>query len=341
MLTVQELCAHLGRAFKLEEVSFRVAPGERVAVLGPSGAGKSTLLELIAGLRAPRSGSISWAETVLSQGRRICVPPERRGVGLLLQEGALFPHLSVPANVALGLPRRTARPQQRELVDRALESVQAAHLRDRRVPSLSGGEQQRVALARALVQLPRLMLLDEPFHSLDSPLKRAILGELRALVGAHRIAAVLVTHDTLEAAAFADRVVLLQGGRIVQQGSLDELYHSPVDGWVARFLGDVRSIDVAPAGAAGIALPDGPHDGQHDERVRFRPEDVVLTRAEQGLAVGEVRRQGATQEVTLILPDGSSLLARVPAHCEIAVGDRVQARIVRALPPSVREVVQP
>jgi iron(III) transport system ATP-binding protein len=338
MLTVEKLSLRLGRRFALRDLSLQVAPGQRLAVLGPNGSGKSTLLQLIAGLRAPGGGKIAWADQLLSSERRVVVPPEERGMGLLLQEGVLFPHLDVEANVALGLPRETPRPERAALVDRALAALRLSELRRRSVPSLSGGEQQRVALARALAQSPRVMLLDEPFHSLDGPVKRAVIGELRELIEARRIAAVLVTHDTEEAATFAERILVLREGSLVQEGTMQELHDRPADGWVASLLGEVLSIELARLRRDGISLPElaaEPADGH----LSFRPEDVTLTAAGDGpgLEVRGVHGQGATVEVCLSLTDGGALLARVPAHSAPAVGSRVLVRIVRMLPESVRE----
>jgi iron(III) transport system ATP-binding protein len=337
MLSVDKLGVRLGPRFGLQDLSFRVAPGERVAIVGPNGSGKSTLLELIAGLRAPGAGRILWADVVLSADRQVRVLPEQRGVGLLLQDGVLFPHLTVQDNVALGLPRDTPPPERAALVDRALEALQASALRDRPVPSLSGGEQQRVALARALAQRPRLMLLDEPFHSLDGPVKRAILSELRDLVQTRGLAALLVTHDTSEVAAFAERALVLREGRFVQEGSLQQLYDEPADGWVARLLGEVEVMDLAQLRRSGVLLPAlaaEPADG----RLSFRPEAVALTPAEQGLEVVRCCGQGAAIEVCLRLTDGGTLRARAPAHSAPAVGSTVVARIMHTLPA---ETVRP
>ncbi len=333
MLRVHELGARLGRGFSLEALSFEAAPGEPLAILGPNGSGKTTLLRLIAGLATPSAGRIAWGERVLSEARRVLVPPAERGVGLLFQEAVLFPQLDVRANVALGLPPELPRDEARVRVDAALASMRIRELASRAVPSLSGGEQQRVALARTLAQRPRLMLLDEPFHSLDGPVRRAIIAELRSLCRERALAALLVTHELDEAAAFADRIVLLRAGAKVQEGTLERLYREPVDGWAARFLGEVESVELALARARAVELP----ADATGERLHYRPEDVELAPAsgEEGLPVASVRELGALAELALTLAEGQLLRCR--ARSAFAPGARVRVRIVRALPARVAE----
>jgi ABC-type sulfate/molybdate transport systems ATPase subunit len=330
MLRVDELSARFGKRIVLDGVTFSASPGEIVAVLGPNGGGKSTLLRLLAGLAAPTSGSIAWGDVKLSQGDRVLVPPSRRGVGLLLQEGVLFPHLRVRENVALGLDPTAPGGPESPRVSEALEAVQLGHLGSARVQRLSGGEAQRVALARALVQSPVLMLLDEPFHSLDTAVKRSILGQIRSLVTERGLCAMLVTHDADEASALADRILLLRHGKKLQEGTLDELYRAPADPWAARLLGDVASLDTAEATATGIALPPG-----FDARTAwFRPEavNVALAEGEHALAVASVRRSGAFTDVAMSLPSGRTLSSRRMGECSLAVGSRVEARILWTLP---------
>lgn len=337
MLTVNNLSARYGRSFKIVRVSFSVAPGELVAILGPNGSGKTSLLRLVVGLDPPRSGSIAWSDVVLSCDRSVLVLPEHRGMSLLFQEGVLFPHLSVRDNVALGLPLDVAADRCDALVDEALSSMRIRDLAKRSTPSLSGGEQQRVALARALVRRPRVMLLDEPFHSLDATVKRPVIAEIRAIAKDKGIATLFVTHDIDEASEMADRVVLLRDGAVVQQGSMADLVGAPVDRWTAMFFGEVESLDADDARSWGIVLPE-PVGGS---RVSFRPEDLVLVpwseAAPPQLVVTGIRELGALVEATLALPDGTNLLSRAPAHCQVAAGQPVQARVARVLPPQAGE----
>ena len=331
MLNVDGLHARVGSGFALEGITFSVAPGETLAVIGPNGSGKSTLLRLVAGLVAPQRGSITCGGVTLSEGLRVLVPPELRSVGLLMQEGVLFPHLRVRENVALGLGPGARGPAAERLVSEALEAARIAHLAGARPGHLSGGEAQRVALARALAQRPRVMLLDEPFHSLDAVVKGPILTDLRALVKDRGLAAVLVTHDAEEAAALADRVLVLGAGRVVQQGALDAIYRAPVDLRTARLFGEVGSIDAARARALGITLPEAVSG-----TVWFRPEalEVEPTSGDDGLEVIAVRPGRASPEVTLALPDGGRLVARPSGPTIPSPGGRARVRLAWALPPS-------
>jgi ABC-type Fe3+/spermidine/putrescine transport system ATPase subunit len=217
----------------LRGVSFEVAVGEVVAVLGPSGCGKSTLLAVIAGLEAPDQGEVRWDGHSLEG-----VPPHRRNFGLMFQDYALFPHMNVFDNVAFGL-RMDGRPPERvdARVEEVLELVGLAALARRDISTLSGGESQRTALARSLAPEPRLLMLDEPLGSLDRTLRERLMLELRAILSRVGQTAIYVTHDQEEAFAIADRVVLLNEGRVAQIGTPEELYLSPASPFAARFLG--------------------------------------------------------------------------------------------------------
>jgi ABC-type sulfate/molybdate transport systems ATPase subunit len=328
MLSVTDLGARIGKSFAIQGITFTVAPGEILAVLGPNGSGKSTLLRLLAGLTTPTAGSVALGGTKLSEKGRVIVPPSRRGVGLLFQEGVLFPHLRVDENVALGLGPNAHAVGDRRVED-ALSTARIGHLARAAVQRLSGGEVQRVALARAVVHSPAAMLLDEPFHSLDGPVKAAIMSDVRKLVEARSICAALVTHDVDEASAIADRVLLLRAGRKIQEGPLDDVYRVPASGWAARLLGEVCSLDASTAATAGVVLP----SGIAEPRVWFRPEALVLDPTEsEGLTVTAVRRCRALTQVTVAVPNSASLIAHCHANTELAVGQRVRARIVWTLP---------
>jgi ABC-type Fe3+/spermidine/putrescine transport system ATPase subunit len=217
----------------LEGVSFTVTPGETVCLLGPSGSGKSTLLRIIAGLEEAEEGRVYW------EGEEITdVPPHRRRMGMVFQDYALFPHLTVAENVAFGLRMQGWSPQnQRARVREALERVRLTGFEARRVTDLSGGEQQRVALARALAPRPRVLMLDEPLGALDRALREELLEELRGILRASDVAAIYVTHDQEEAAAIADRILILHGGKIVRNGTPLEVWNDPGSLWTAQFLG--------------------------------------------------------------------------------------------------------
>jgi iron(III) transport system ATP-binding protein len=238
-MVVIELWKGYGERPVLQGASLEVPTGSLTAVLGLSGCGKTTLLRVIAGFERAERGSVSVAGATLDDGHTY-VPPEGRGIGYVPQEGALFPHLSVEANVGFGLSRRERRG---ETVPRLLAMVGIERLARRLPHELSGGEQQRVALARALARKPRALLLDEPFSSLDASLRVRVREEVHALLRAQGVTTVLVTHDQEEALSLADGVAVLRDGLIVQQGTPVELYERPVDERLARFLGAVNVID--------------------------------------------------------------------------------------------------
>jgi thiamine transport system ATP-binding protein len=288
----------------LDRVSMNAQDGERIVLLGPSGSGKSTLLRVIAGLRSPTGGR------VLLDGRDAThVPTHRRGVGLVFQDGALFPHRDVGANVAYGLELARVTPSERaRRVAEAMELVGMPGAERRRVDTLSGGETQRVALARALAPRPRALLLDEPLASLDAPLRDRLQTELRSLFDVLRLTVVHVTHDVAEAFALGDRVAVLRSGALAQVASPAELWRAPADDWVARFLG-MRNVATA-GGRARVVRPDA---------VRLAPGDDGL--------VSRLEPLGATTRVHVRLGDGAMLEAIVPTLDAPADGARVAVTI--------------
>jgi len=217
----------------LSGVSFSVKAGETLCLLGVSGSGKSTLLRIIAGLEEPESGQVLWDGADLAS-----VPTHQRKFGLVFQDYALFPHLTVGENVAFGLKMQNLPQDEIRLrVTASLEQVNMGGLANRSVTDLSGGEQQRVALARALVPRPRLLMFDEPLGALDRALRDHLLGELRGILHVSGVPAIYVTHDQEEAFAIADWIVLLHDGQIAQEGTPAEVFAHPASGWVASFLG--------------------------------------------------------------------------------------------------------
>lgn len=334
MLKVGNLTAILSKSFRLDDLSFAIADKERVAVLGPNGSGKSYLLRLILGLERPTSGTIAWDDELLSGAGKVVIPPELRGMGVVFQEGALFPHLDVRQNVALALSQKRSKltPRERDAqVDGALELARIQHLHDRSLQSLSGGEQQRVAIARALAHRPRLLLLDEPFHSLDGPLKREVLADVRELVERRKITTVLVTHDTDEAASFADRVLLLRKGLLLQEGSFESLYTEPVDRAAAEFLGPVETLELQQAAEAEIQLPADLDKG----KIYFRREHLQLSKSTQAaptdLEIVDIQPHGLYHDISVKLADDYTIVARATGERSWRLGERVAARITRAL----------
>ncbi|MFT7579400.1 MAG: iron(III) transport system ATP-binding protein [Myxococcota bacterium] len=265
-----------GRTAVLHDVSLSIAPGERVALLGPSGCGKTTLLRIIAGLERPDAGQVQLGDVVAADSAaREWVPPERRGIGLVFQDYALFPHLNAAANVTFGLRHRVGAG----FVAAALTRVGLAGLERRHPHELSGGQQQRLALARALAPEPGVLLLDEPFSSLDTQLRASVRDEVRALAEDTGTTTVLVTHDQTEALAFADRVAVMCAGRIRQFDTPERIYAEPADLEVARLVGEVNVIKGTSDGVTvetALGRLDG-HGPIGNVRVMIRPEQLVVT----------------------------------------------------------------
>jgi iron(III) transport system ATP-binding protein len=274
----------------LRSASLTVPAGTFAAVLGPSGCGKTTLLRLVAGFERPAAGSVSVGGREVS-GPGLHVPPERRRVGIVPQEGALFPHLSVAENVGFGLPRGQRRAGRGsagaghgDRVAEVLALVGLGDLGDRMPYELSGGQQQRVAVARALAPRPALVLLDEPFSALDAALRAELRADVRAAVRADGATAVLVTHDQQEALSIADLVAVLRDGRVVQAAAPSELYRAPVDLGVGLFVGESivlpgTAVDGGVRTALGVLTVAGPLASAGGRvSVLLRPEQVHLER---------------------------------------------------------------
>ncbi len=238
-LTVQGLHKAYGSNPVLTGLDLTVPAGSLTAILGPSGSGKTTLLRLLAGFDQADAGTVRIGGTIVD-GPGEHVPPERRRIGYVPQEGSLFPHLTVAANVGFGLPARERRGSR---VAGLLEAVGLAGLGKRYPHQLSGGQQQRVALARALAIEPALVLLDEPFASLDAHLRASVRADVQAIFRAAGTTAILVTHDQDEALSMADRVAVLRGGQIAQCAAPQDLYIRPADPQLARFIGEANLLD--------------------------------------------------------------------------------------------------
>ncbi|MBX3727025.1 MAG: ABC transporter ATP-binding protein [Xanthomonadales bacterium] len=317
-LAVEAVDVSLAGTPVLVGATLALARGELGCLLGPSGCGKTTLLRAIAGLQAVDAGCIQLDGNTLSRPGRT-VPPERRGVGLVFQDLALFPHLDVAANVGFGL-HRLDRGERRARVDALLATLSLAGLAGRFPHELSGGQQQRVAIARALAPQPALLLLDEPFSSLDAGLRKELRGHLRATLRELGCTALLVTHDQEEAMAFADRVAVLRDGRVVQFDTPWQLYHRPADAGVAGFVGEGVLLPAwQSAGAWHCAL--GPLPGtlavstSGPARVLVRPDDLVADPASAVRArVERVEFRGAEELVELRLAGGERVLALWPSH---------------------------
>ena len=244
-ITISGISKRYGEVTALHEISFSVGRGELVTLLGPSGCGKTTTLRAIAGLEKPDSGRIAiHGRDVFSAGERIFVPPEKRALGMVFQSYAIWPHMTVFRNVANGLVAQGVPADEiRRRVDETLAMVGLAGLGERPATRLSGGQQQRVALARSLVGEPRVLLLDEPLSNLDAKLRERMRVELKQLQKRLGVTAVYVTHDQAEALALSDRIIVMDGGRIVQEGHGKEIYRNPHSRFVVDFVGQANLVD--------------------------------------------------------------------------------------------------
>lgn len=306
----------------LSEVSLAVEAGTTVALLGPSGCGKTTLLRIIAGLERPDRGEVRiGGSTVVDDGH--FVAPERRRIGMVFQDWALFPHLSVGQNVAYGLPRS---PQRRRRVAQSLDLVGLGGLEDRLPGTLSGGQQQRVALARALAPRPQAILLDEPFSNLDTALRVQVRTEVHALLTDLGITAVFVTHDQQEAFVLGNEVAVMSGGVIVQQAAPATLYAAPLTPWVATFVGEANLVS-ADADGCVARTPIGPvplaeaHAGPVD--VLLRPEQLEVSPG-RGARVELVEYYGHDSVALVRLDGGTRVRVRCAGPPQVDRGDEVE-----------------
>ena len=284
MLEVDRIRKYYDEQILLDDISFQVADDETVCLLGPSGGGKSTLLRIIAGLEEMEGGAIRWNDEDISNR-----PAHLRQFGLMFQDYALFPHMSVAENVAFGLRMQQIAPAEvRKRVDAMLALVNMQAFANRRVTDLSGGEQQRIALARALVPQPHLLMLDEPLGALDRALREQLSIDLRAVLEQMDIPVIYVTHDQEEAFAFADRLLVLHDGHIIQSGDPAQVYSHPASPWLAAFFGHKNQLP-------GTVLQTAP--------LKVRTDVGELECADQANAF----RTG--QAVTLVLPATAARIA--------------------------------
>jgi iron(III) transport system ATP-binding protein len=290
-LTVSGVRKSYGSTPVLHGVDLEVAPGTLTAILGASGVGKTTLLRLVAGFEFADGGSIAIDDQVVDDGRRR-TPPQRRRIGYVPQDGALFPHLTVRGNVAFGLPRRERRGPAAQA---ALDLVGLTDLQDRYPHQLSGGQQQRVALGRALACQPRLVLLDEPFSSLDASLRASVRAEVLSVLRATGTTTLLVTHDQDEALSSADRVAIMRDGLITQEDTPRTIYQRPADPQTAAFIGTANLLEGTWDGGAVITAL-GRHDLNPGQPAPAKGRVTVLIRPEQlQLSPANPSQHGACQ----------------------------------------------
>lgn len=322
---VDDVTVRLGGGTVVCHAQLDVDAGQVLALLGPSGCGKTTLLRAIAGLQEHDGGSITIGDEVMSNERTF-VAPERRRVGMVFQDGGLFPHLTVEQNVGFGL-RHHDNPTQR--INEMLDLVSMGEFGSRLPGTLSGGQRQRIAVARALAPEPSVLLLDEPFSALDAGLRVQIRREVKRLIAALGITAIVVTHDQEEAFAMGEHIAVMSKGSIEQVGTPAELYESPASPWVAEFVGDgarfVGHYDGAsvttPFGSVPAHAASGPLPANGEVVVIVRPEQLILQPGTAGV-VADVEYYGHDVRYDIVLSDGRTATVR-SIRAAFAVGDRV------------------
>jgi iron(III) transport system ATP-binding protein len=337
-LGIDDLHKSFGSQAVLTGVQLDVPVGSLTAILGPSGSGKTTLLRVVAGFERADRGTVSLAGRLVEDARH-ALPPEQRGIGYVPQEGSLFPHLTVAANVSFGVPRST-RKQHSADTGELLEMVGLSGLGDRYPHQLSGGQQQRVALARALAIRPALVLLDEPFSSLDAGLRASVRSDVQDVLRAGGMTAVLVTHDQDEALSVADQVAVIRRGAIGQCGTPQALYDFPVDPDMARFLGDANLVAATVTGDK-VETPFGPLSLRPHPRTPppsgpsvalVRPEQLVLSPigAGAGLRATVVRTEFHGHDTVITVaptgPPGAEMVT-VRAEGDLVVADGAEVAV--------------
>jgi iron(III) transport system ATP-binding protein len=318
----------------VQEISLSLVPGEIGCLLGPSGCGKTTLLRAIAGFEQPATGAIQFHGQQVADPNK-CLAPEKRRVGMVFQDLALFPHLSVAANIAFGM-RDATKPEINSRIDELLKLVGLSHLRNSHPHQLSGGQQQRIALARAMAPRPTLLLLDEPFSSQDSERREQLAREVRNILKKDGITAMLVTHDQHEAFAMADHIGVMSEGRLLQWDTPFNLYHNPLDRTVADFIGqgvfirgkvlDNRQLQTPLGDLQGDVCLDLPVDTEVDLLVR--PDDIIHDDRSCHLATVEEKAfRGADHLYTLNLNGGTRVLCLAPSHHNHRIGEQIGIRL--------------
>ncbi|MDP2621733.1 MAG: ABC transporter ATP-binding protein [Hyphomicrobiales bacterium] len=331
-LTLEQVCHYYGTTPAVVDFSLDVAPGEIICLLGQSGCGKTTLLRIAAGVERQRSGRVLINGSEVAGPTRF-LPPEQRGVGLMFQDFALFPHLSILDNTAFGLTGLSRREAEHE-ARAALRRVGLESLAGEYPHALSGGEQQRVALARAVAPRPSVLLMDEPFSGLDRRLRENVRDETLALLRETRATCIIVTHDPEEAMQLADRIALMRRGRLVQVGPADELYRTPVDLFTARFFSEFNEIigqvrDKCVTTPFGTVPANGFLEGEEID-VCIRPQGIRIETVPGGTA-GRILRRRFLGDVDIIdiAVEGldEPLKARVPGGACAGAGTEIWVHV--------------
>lgn len=331
LLQLKQVECRYGDQMIVNDINFSLNQGDSACLLGASGCGKTTLLRAIAGLEPIYGGSIQIHGNECSSAHYM-MPPEQRNLGLVFQDHALFPHLSIHDNIAFGL-RQLSRKNKKARVDECLELVGLEGMGERFPHQLSGGQQQRIALARTIAPQPKLVLLDEPFSSLDTHLRRSLARELKEVLATQNIAHLLVTHDQQEAFAMADYIGVMHEGHLLQWDSPYNLYHKPQDAQIASFIGEGYFIagkvcnhnDKVSTVLGDFSIANGTHfKPQQNVLVLMRPDDLKPNADSKHRAkVSHKVFKGAIIEYELILPNNERLKAIFPSHHDYAVSQDI------------------
>ena len=339
MLRLENLNLSLGKKKILEDVTFDLKEGELLCLLGPSGCGKTSTLRAIAGLETPDSGFVQLNGKTVSN-RNSVTPPYERDIGFLFQDFALFPHLTVAENISYGLSK-LSKTAAKNRTEELLQQIGLSEQAKKYPHMLSGGEQQRVALARARAPEPRLLLLDEPFSGLDVSLRQQIREETIQILKENEIASIIVTHDPEEAMLFADKIVLMQNGRVIQKGSPNTLYTNPINSFSAEFFGDISRIEGSVIGdmitteIGSFSNKNFPNGSRVDvlirqDGLRINPSKSD-TQSEIEVRVCDVRYTGTSNLVKVGIGDWPSphthLLARHPSRFALEHGQKINLEV--------------
>lgn len=326
-------CRHRNQTI-VDNLSFHVNEGDLACLLGPSGCGKTTALRAIAGFEPVHKGEIIIRDFVSSRPG-FTRAPEKRQIGMVFQDYALFPHLNVADNISFGLSHKS-KTEQQKIVDEMLEVVDLAHFGQRYIHELSGGQQQRVALARALAPNPELILMDEPFSNLDIEMRERLNTDVRQILKSKNMTGILVTHDQHEAFAISDHIGVINKGKLLQWDTAYNLYHSPNNLFIADFIGQgvfldgiLKSPDSVET-EIGIVSGDRAYDLKTGSHVKLllRPDDIVLDpKGDISAEVTQRAFKGAEILYTLQLQSGTELLSLFPSHYNFSIGENVKLRL--------------
>lgn len=330
-LTITDLSLQFGEKQIFNHVNFTLNQGEIACLLGHSGCGKTSILRCISGFETPATGQIKLGDTLMfCADTKHNTPAHQRHIGMVFQDYALFPHLTVAQNISFGI-HKAPKSEQQQRVGELLELIAMSEYHNRYPHELSGGQQQRVALARTLAPKPSLVLLDEPFSNLDMDLRSSLSEDVRQLLKAQNVSAILVTHDQTEAFIMADNIGVMADGRLQQWDTPANLYHKPATPIVATFIGDGTLLDFSIQNAQAVTdfgVATCPNIDRQAKQLLIRPEDVIITPSANGNAViSHQKFCGSHWLITLTHQNGTQLLAYAPTHEQLPTGSSVQVSL--------------